>query len=104
MYSTCNINNETPFMISFSKPAANYVISRFQEARGKAGNNGLKLLFHGRLMYALSKVASAELSAINRSYARGLRAEGSTSPLSLSLSLSLPPFPSLSFLPRYICM
>ena len=79
-------------MISFSKPAANYVISRFQEARGKAGNNGPKLLFHGRLMYALGKVASAELSAINRSYARGLRAEG------LPLYLSPFSFPFLLFL------
>jgi len=98
-------------MISFSKPAANYVISRFQEARGKAGNNGPKLLFHGRLMYALGKVASAELSAINRSYARGLRAEGSSSPSPSASPFPFPfPFPfllfllSLSFLPRYICM
>lgn len=89
MYSMCNINNETPTMISFSKPATNYVISRFQEARRKAGNNGPKLLFHGRPVYALGKVASAGLSAINRPYACGLRAKGSL---------------SLSFSPRYICM
>lgn len=73
-------------MISPGRPTANYVISRFQEARGKAGNNGPKLLFHGRSVYALGK---AGLSAINRPYARGLRAEGSLSPLSLSLPLSL---------------
>jgi len=44
MYSMYNINNETLFMISLGKPA-NYVISRFQKVRRKAGNNGLKLLF-----------------------------------------------------------
>lgn len=78
-YSTCNINNETLSIISFSKLAANYVISRFQEARRKAGNNGPKLLFRGRPVYALGRVASAKLSAINRPYARGLRAKGSLS-------------------------
>jgi len=42
-------------MISLGKPA-NYVISRFQKARRKAGNNDLKLLFHGRIRFRQGRV------------------------------------------------